>query len=61
MIAEAQSLRDIGREYGEVASKCTPKFYAQVKFEADHPEYLELLEVYENRGILEKEKAKDRK
>jgi hypothetical protein len=40
MITEAESLRNICREYGEVASKCNPKFYAQVKFEADHPEYL---------------------
>lgn len=44
-----------------MASKAKPKFYAQVKFEADHPELLELVEVYESRGVVDRENPKERK
>lgn len=52
LLTEAETLRDICREYAQTASKIHPKFYAQVKFETDHPEYLQLLEVYENKGLI---------
>lgn len=49
------------KEYAEVASKCVPKFYAQLKFESDHPEYGDLMRVYENRGLLDRETGKEKK
>lgn len=54
-------MRNVCKEYAEIASRINPKFYAQVKFENDHPEFADLVEVYENKGVIEQEKTKDRK
>lgn len=53
LIEEAENLRNVCKDYAEIASRVNPKYYAQVKFESEHPELADLVEAYENKGVVE--------
>lgn len=43
LIEEAENLRNVCKDYAEIASRVNPKYYAQVKFESEHPELADLV------------------
>lgn len=48
LVEEAETLKNLGNEYAYEIRRCTPKYYGQVRFENDHPEFSELIEVYQD-------------